>query len=266
MKNISKKVKGKLIKYTIFAIIAVIILAIIGADQGFKGQYMDNLNYDVVLNEDGSMTVTETWDININHTNTIFKNFKLSNKFGEIKDVTVKDLKTGKQLTQIDEEMYHVTTDCFYALKLSKYKYEIAWGTGMEKKSGNKKYQIQYTVTDVITDYKDCQEMYWMFLDTVNEMPVKNVSMQITLPVAVKNIENLKVWGHGPLNGNIQRTSNDTVEVAIDNLSAGKMLEVRLITLEKIIIKLKIQKLKYLSLKKLLLLINIGLFLLLILL
>lgn len=234
MKNISKKLKGKLIKYSIFAIIAVIILAIIGSDQGFRGQYMNNLNYDVVLNEDGSMTVTETWDININHTNTIFKNFKLSSKFGEIKDVTVKDLKTGKHLEQIYEEMYHVTTDCFYAMNLSKYKYEIAWGTGMEKKTGNKKYQIQYTVTDVITDYKDCQEMYWMFLDTVNEVPVKNVSMKITLPSAVKNIENLKVWGHGPLNGNIKRTSNDTVEVSIDNLSAGRMLEVRLITLEDI--------------------------------
>jgi len=233
MKNISKKIKGKLIKYTIFVIIALIILAIIASDQGFKGQYMDNLNYDVVLNEDGSMTVTEIWDININRTNTIFKNFKLSNKFGEIKDVTVKDLTTGKNLTQIYEEMYHVTTDCFYAMNLSKYKYEIAWGTGMEKKSGNKKYQIQYTVTDVITDYKDCQEMYWKFLDTVNEVPVKNVSMKITLPSAVKNIENLKVWGHGPLNGNIQKTSNNTVEVSIDNLSAGKMLEVRLITSEE---------------------------------
>lgn len=234
MKNISKKVKGKLIKYTIFAIIVLIILAVIGSEQGFKGQYMNNLNYDVVLNEDGSMTVTETWDININHTNTIFKNFKLSSKFGEIKDVTVKDLKTGKHLEQIYEEMYHVTTDCFYAMNLSKYKYEIAWGTGMEKKTGNKKYQIQYTVTDVITDYKDCQEMYWMFLDTVNEVPVKNVSIKITLPSAVKNIENLKVWGHGPLNGNIKRTSNDTVEVSIDSLSAGRMLEVRLITLEDV--------------------------------
>lgn len=243
-----KLLKEKIKKYVRIAILALVInlfmLFIVSDVTSNKSQYMENLDYNVIINKDGSMKVTEIWDINIEDTNTIFKNFEMSNSFGEIKDVTVKDLQIGKNLTKINEEMYHVTTDCFYALKLSRHKFEIAWGTGMEKKSGRRKYEITYTVTDVITDYYDCQEMYWKFLDIVNEIPVKNVNIKITLPKEVKDINNLLVWGHGPLNGIIKKTNNNTVDVSLKNLSPKKMLEVRVVTKEKMFNNISTNKIR----------------------
>ena len=36
---------------------------------------------------------------------------------------------------------------------------ELEW----TMKKGNRKFQISYTVTDVVTEYNDAQEIYWQF-------------------------------------------------------------------------------------------------------
>lgn len=229
-----KKMKGKVQAFLIlFIIIAIFILFLKFGDIN-TNLYMDNLNYDITLHENGDMTIVETWDMHIDHTNTIFKTFDLSSKFGEITNVSVKDLNTGEELVKINEEMYHVTTNCYYALEINRREFEVAWGTGMENKTGYKKYQLTYTVTNVITDYKDCQELYWMLLSDENTIPVKNVTGTITLPQAVSDMESLKVWGHGPTNGNIEIVSNNIVKFDIDDFSANRMLEVRVVTTEDI--------------------------------
>lgn len=229
-----KLVTKSLKRWSIMAIVIVFILLCTG--QLFtKKQIMNELDYNITLNEDGSVTIVETWDIYISYTNTLFRTFKKSSKFGDIINVNVKDLDAGKNLTQIDEEMYHVTTGCFYALDLNSREFEVAWGTGMENKMGTKRYQFSYTITDVVTDYKDCQEFYWKLLDESNNIPVKKVTGSITIPEKVKDKDNLKVWGHGPLNGEIEVVSKDTVKFLVDGLNKNKMLEVRLVTTEKII-------------------------------
>ena len=35
--------------------------------------YLNNLDFEVQINSDGSMDVTEIWDINISNTNTLYK-------------------------------------------------------------------------------------------------------------------------------------------------------------------------------------------------
>ena len=232
-KGVKKRnLKKCLIRWGIMA--TVIMFFAFAAGLSEKSQIMDHLDYDITLNEDGSAKIVETWDVYANKTNTLFRNFVNSNKNGKIKNVKVKDLETGKDLKQIDQEMYHVTKDCFYALDIKGgSKFEIAWGIGMDNTSGKRLYQISYTVPNVVTDYKDCQEFYWMLLNKDNGIPVKKVTGTIKFPDSVKNKENLKVWGHGPLNGNIEIASNNTVKFTVDNLSEGRMLEVRTVNTDK---------------------------------
>ena len=230
-KELKKKFKKVLIRWSIMAI--VILLIVLFSGQLFsKKQIMNELDYDITLNEDGSATIVETWDIYISHTNTLFRTFEKSNKYGNIINVNVKDLDTGEDLTQIHKEMYHVTTGCFYALDLNSRQFEVAWGTGMENKMGTKRYEFSYTITDVVTDYKDCQEFYWKLLDESNQIPVNKVTGTIKMPSEVSDIYNLKAWGHGPLNGNIEIDSKNRIKFTVDKLSKNKMLEVRVITLE----------------------------------
>ncbi len=234
-----KKIFKKLI--IIISIAFIISMIMIGTimkenDNQEKIQYLNNLNYDVTLNKDGSIDVTETWDVYVKNTGTLFKNFSLSKSlYGDITNVKVKDLETNTELKQIYQETYHVGKDLFYGLDIGGNVFEIAWGTGMSLSSGNKKYQISYTIEDVITSYKDCQEFYWKFIEEgKNAIPVKHLTGKITLPQDVKNIENLKIWGHGQVNGNIQKVSNHALEFEINNLRPSAMLEVRVVTTENI--------------------------------
>lgn len=236
MRNLfeNKKVKSFLIKLIIMIVISFGFLFSINSSSE-KFQYMDSLDYQVTVNKNGSIEVVETWDINVNNTNTLFKNFNLSkDRYGEITDVKVIDLDTGKEFKQIDEEMYYVTKGCYYALKIQNNKFEIAFGIGMDNKKGKKKYQVSYVVNDVVTDYKDVQEIYWQFLaKNQNTVPVKKVTGTIILPEDVSDIENLRVWGHGQLNGEIQKLSKNKVQFELNNLNPNEMLEIRLVTEDK---------------------------------
>ena len=131
--------------------------------------------------------------------------------------------------------MYHVTEDCYYGLEINERKYEIAWGVGLDNGSDTRKYQISYTVNDVVTDYTDIQEIYWQFLGKgENTVPAKNVTGTVKLPKDVQNFDKLRVWGHGQISGEIHKVNNREIEFNIDNLNPGAMIEIRIITEDKI--------------------------------
>lgn len=244
-----EKLKKELKIMLIIAIISGMMMIFFGMGI-LKFQYLNSIDYDVKMRSDGSMVVTETWDIYIKKTNTLFKNFYLSDKFGNIREVSVKDLDTGEEFFNVNQEMYHVTTGGFYGLEIGNGKFEIAWGTGMEEKIGNKKYQISYVVDDVVTSYNDCQEIYWQFLGSgQNSVPAKKVTGTIILPREVQNIENLRVWGHGPLNGRIEKIEKNKVKFKLKELKPGAMLEIRVVTEDKMFntVKEKIREFNYLN-------------------
>lgn len=192
-------------------------------------QRLNSLDYNVQLNSDGSANVVETWNIYISQTNTLFKDFNLdSSKYSGITNVRVKNMETGEELTEIFQEIYHVTRDCYYGLPIKGNKFEIAWGVGLDDSSDTRKYQISYTIQDAVKVYNDCSEFYWMFLGTDNGIPADRVTGVIKLPKSVSDIEKFRVWAHGPLTGEIQKESRDTAIFSLDNLSSQTMVEVRI--------------------------------------
>lgn len=220
------------IKYVIILVIIFAILGVILCFNTDKIQIMNKLDYNVALNEDGSMNVVETWNVYVKNTGTLFKDFYNTNKY-PISDISVKNLKTNEQLEDLGYEEYHVPEGKYYAEEIKNNVVEVAFGTGKKKSSGNVKFQISYKINNVINSYEDCQEFYWKFLDKSNGMMCKNISGTITLPRNLSNSENLLVWGHGNINGRIDKSGTNKVKFKIKNFSAGNMLEIRVVTKEK---------------------------------
>lgn len=218
-------------KKSIFTIIFVIAILFFLTNKVNAGDLqLNKLRYDVKLNLDGSADITETWNIYIEDTNTLFKTFKIdSSKYKEITNVKVKELNKANEteFIRINTEMYHVNKGCFYALVNAKGKYEIAWG--VQERNKTKVYEISYKVIDAVKNYNDCSEFYWQFISADSEIPAKVVTGIITLPVEITNEEEFRVWAHGPLNGNIQKISNSRAEFNVTNLSAKTMVEARVI-------------------------------------
>lgn len=222
-----KKVVKKLM---LFICLFALTILISNTSKASGGLRLKNLNYDVTLNADGSANVVETWKISIEDTNTLFKTFEVdTSKYKEITDVKVEEVKSSGNVdfTKINQYKYHVDKDCYYALMYNG-KFEIAWGAHAEDTT--KTYKISYRIVDAVKNYKDCSEFYWQFISTDSEIPANLVEGTIKLPVAVYNKEDLKVWAHGPLNGNIEIVSNNTVKFEVKNLEENTMLEARIVT------------------------------------
>jgi len=194
---------------------------------------LNKLSFNAVLNEDGSMNVTEVWNIDIYDTNTLYKTFELDNEgYDGFSDVTVYEIteNSNKKLyKKIDEEMYHVTKGCYYGLINSNDEYEIAWGVSVDN-SETRIYEINYTVENIVHKYMDCSEIYWQFVGNKFEIDCDIVEGKITLPDNEYLIEDIKAWAHGPLNGNISIVNSKEIKFSVDNFASGNMLEIRIAT------------------------------------
>ena len=217
-------------KKIIFIFCAIFLILLLGTVKVNATLELNELKFDAQINTDGSMDVTETWDIDISETNTLFKTFKIDNsKYSQITNVNVTEITSGeKYFTQIYEEMHHVTKDCYYALENSKGEFEIAWGVGLDNSSDRRKYQISYTVQDAIAKYNDYSQLYWQFVGDNFEIDANKIIGNITLPQNANNKEDIKVWGHTKdLNGEIYVTELNKIEFTINNYSSGNYVEVR---------------------------------------
>lgn len=215
-----------------FIIIMVMIMA--GKTEAASDFDLEAMNFEVELTEQGDMKVTEIWQVDLNGmTNTLFKTFKTdSSKYSNIENVTVQEMENGafKNFTQISQLQYHVTTDCYYARKNSSGDFEIAWG--VNQSSGDKTYIIQYTVTDAISVYNDCAELYWQFIGEDFSSPISKVTGTIKLPNSVENMDHLRIWGHGGLNGEVERTDASSAYFTMSPYITGNYLEIRMLVLE----------------------------------
>lgn len=218
--------KIKKILFIIFVIIATLIIFNVKSDATLE---LNELDFDAQINSDGSMDVTETWDINISKTNTLFKTFKVDNsKYSSITEVQVTDISSNINFSQINEEMYHVTKNCYYALRNSDGAFEIAWGVGLDNSSARKTYQISYKVNDAIAKYNDYAELYWQFIGEDFEIDADKITGTIYLPYNATNKEDIRVWGHTQdLNGEIYVTDLNKIEFTINNYSSGNYVEAR---------------------------------------
>ena len=74
---------------------------------------------------------------------------------------------------------------------------------------------IAYTDTNLAARYTDTSELYWKFVSSGWDVESKNVTCTIHLPVPdgamVSAEENVRAWGHGPLDGNVNFKGNDIV-------------------------------------------------------
>ena len=219
------------LKKILLTFVLALVLVLLSETRSEASLYLDNLDFQAQINDDGSMNVIETWDISISETNTLYKTFnKDSKKYSGLENVSVKDITDGQNKTfyKASAWEYHLPKDYFFAGTNNKEEYEIAWGVSIDSYT-HRKYQIKYTVEDVIHEYADCAELYWQFLGDTFEVSADKITGTIKLPANVQNLEDLKVWGHTKyLNGEVNIVSQNTIEFNVNNYKSNNYVEVRL--------------------------------------
>ena len=211
--------------------IIIIALVLLGETKSQASLHLKNLDFQVQINDDGSMNVVETWDIKVSDTNTLYKTFKIDKtKYSGISNVFVQDITSGtnKNFKKSDIWQYHLDKGHYFGGINNNHEYEIAWGVSISS-SSRKQYLIKYTVEDVIKKYNDCAELYWQFVGSEFEISADSITGIIKLPNKVSDKDELKVWGHTEyLNGEIYVTDLDIVEFNVNKYKSGNFVEVRI--------------------------------------
>lgn len=222
------KISNKLLVIGGFLIFSLFVL--MSTSNADSHLYLDNLEFQAQITEYGDMEVKEIWDINIQETNTLYKTFiKDSSKYSEIENVEVKDITNSyeRDLTQSYTWQYHMEEDEYFG-GTNDGKFEIAWGVGLDNSSEKRKYEISYTVRDVISKFDDYAQLYWQFVGDDFEISAEKVKGTILLPSNAETEDDILVWGHTEdLNGEIYATDTDKIEFVLNDFRGGKYIEIR---------------------------------------
>ena len=87
-------------------------------------------------------------------------------------------------------------------------------------------FYIEYTVTDVVVVHNDIAELAWNTLGDGYRENIGDYEVKVVLP---NSDSDYRVWLHGPLNGNIERTNNKEALGTFNFLGAYNPVSVRLI-------------------------------------
>ena len=102
-----------------------------------------------------------------------------------------------------------------------------------DKSSNERKlFLLEYQLKNVVTLYNDTAEFYWKFFDESNTSPIGHIKIEIELPssaVAELSPEELKVFGHGPLDGKVSIQDDGKIIYEVFGLSSREMVEARIL-------------------------------------
>ena len=87
-------------------------------------------------------------------------------------------------------------------------------------------FYIEYTVTDVVVVHEDIAELAWNTLGDGYRENIGDYEVKVVLP---NSDSDYRVWLHGPLNGEIERTNNKEAVGTFNFLGAYNPVSVRLI-------------------------------------
>ena len=89
-----------------------------------------------------------------------------------------------------------------------------------------KTFRIKYTLLNVAVMHSDTGELYYKYLGDENKTPIDYFSVNLILPEF--NRKDIKIFGHGPLNGTINFTDTD-IRLKVDDVPTRTYIEARIL-------------------------------------
>ena len=160
------------------------------------GSDVDSLRIDVMLRDDGSATVTETWRIDV--SSEISEWYLVAGNMGRmtIRNLQVRD-ETGKEYYNegewdVNRSRARKAGRCGLVTKPDGY--EICWGVGS---SGWHTYTVSYLMTGLVKGYEEMDGFNQMFVARDLGSSPQSVILTIRKPGFEFTTDNTKVWAFG---------------------------------------------------------------------
>lgn len=89
----------------------------------------------------------------------------------------------------------------------------------------NKAFYLKYKISNMAIIHNDVGELGWNVFDKTLTENIQNVKVTINIP---NNKKMIKIWGHGPLNGETKIINSQKVSATVKNLMANTAFDIRL--------------------------------------
>ena len=230
------------------------ILSVIlpSASSFFTGEPTDKFLSEIEILDDGSIKVRELIKMNGEY-NGMDRTILARSLYNNTRSYTINDIKGNNDLYDGDEIINlrvgsisddgELTFDDFN--RSVNYFDEVSYASnGDSKKYTNTYYMgedylkiynssdldeifyIEYTVTDAVVVHEDIAELAWNTLGDGYRENIGDYEVKVVLP---NSDSDYRVWLHGPLNGEIERTNNKEAIGTFNFLGAYNPVSVRLI-------------------------------------
>ncbi len=193
------------------------------ADRSFK---MERVEIEAEALPDASLQVTEKLTIDFSGQ---WKGFFISIPLDTttIQDVVVYE--NGKPYKYNSGKEYGPPGT--YLLKKESNNLTIDWS--MEAKDEKRVFNVSYRVINAVKMHNDVAELYRKFIGNKNAEKIGEVKVNLKLPVGAKEYQqgkDIRIWGHGPLQGEVNFTAPNVVTWQTKNLPAYTFVEGRVVT------------------------------------
>ena len=240
-------------KISIIIFIAVLVIMFLPVGFSFLGgEPTDKFLSEIEILDDGSIKVRELIKMNGEY-NGMDRTILARSLYNNTRSYTINDIEGNNDLYDGDEIIElrvgsisddgELTFDDFN--RSVNYFDEVSYASnGDSKKYTNTYYMgedylkiynpsdldeifyIEYTVTDVVVVHEDIAELAWNTLGDGYRENIGDYEVKVVLP---NSDSDYRVWLHGPLNGEIERTNNKEAVGTFNFLGAYNPVSVRLI-------------------------------------
>ena len=222
------RVKKRIILFMVLILVFTMNMVNAMDDRSYR---MDQFHVKAILNEDGSMDIEEiiTYDFT-GSFNGVFRTLKTAGSDG-IDNIEI----------MINEHGYYVNANESLSEKNNTYQ-KIKEADGIRLKifsksqDEKKQFLIKYRVQNVAVKYNDIAELYWKFMGSETDVTIKDFKVEIKLPHGVE-MEDIKVFAHGPLSGNIDKIDGENIVLTVEKLNPHTFVEGRILFPTKLIEK-----------------------------
>lgn len=207
------------LRRTLRAFIVVLAVALVALVAAAKPAYardysVDRVDIDATVLSDGSLDVVETRTFNFDgHFNGVYWDISQGNYEGRDIEVGIvrAGILDGSEFIPFEE-----------AYSENNHTYEVnEYYSYVELKLFNQAddeivyFQIEYTLSNLVGRHADAAELYWKFVSDGWQVESENVTCTVHLPVpageSVVPEDNVRAWGHGPLDASVSFDGDDVV-------------------------------------------------------
>jgi uncharacterized membrane protein len=93
-------------------------------------------------------------------------------------------------------------------------------------------FDVSYRVINAVKIYEDTAELYRKFIGEANGNKISYVQVNLTLPPGAEQFkqgEDIRIWGHGPLNGEVEFSGPNEVVLQVNDLPPYTFMEGRVL-------------------------------------